>query len=197
MSIYTSQGTIRIRCDTKAAAGCCDTGNATIYFVPEKDYSIKHRNENYAVFVPQSCGCPEQSCDCKPQSCKSAIIRKYNPDKGDWIEIRVTGGIMCYRDVISDAATHQKKVEVEVEVKTTLEKTAESKIPEIVKGVAGANNDKKKEAVEKIIKETLEGTAGYNISEIKAVLKKLVKMLKVANESKQCFKLVGITIPAK
>ena len=62
-------------------------------------------------------------------------VRKYNPDKDDWIEICVASNVMSC-SVISDAAIHQKKVEVEVTV----------------------DNESK---------------------------------------SKQCFKLIGITIPAK
>ena len=116
MSIYTSQGTIRIHYNI-TGENCHKT---TIYFVPENDYSIKHRNENYAVFVPQSCGCSEQSCDCKSQSCKNAIIRKYNPDKDDWIKIHVADGIIGCMGIISDAATHQKKVQIQVKVEPTL-----------------------------------------------------------------------------
>ena len=216
MSIYTSQGTIRIHYNI-TGENCHKT---TIYFVPENDYSIKHRNENYAVFVPQSCGCSEQSCDCKSQSCKNAVIRKYNPDKDDWIKIHVADGIIGCMGIISDAATHQKKVEVKVEVKTTLAKMAESKIseiaPEIAKKVDEAmDDDTRNKAVEQGMKEMLEKLTESKISEIakkvdeatdddarnksveqgmNAMLKKLVE---VANESKQCFKLIGITVPAK
>ena len=192
MSIYTSQGTIRIRCDTKAAAGCCDTGNATIYVVPEKDYSIKHRNENYAVFVPQSCGCQEHSCDCAPQSCgcqehscdctpqycKNAIIRKYNPDKGNGIKIYAAGCI----NVVSDAAAYGKKVQVEV--KATLNEGMEDKIKckaDAVKRAADAA--KRAEGDER--KQKLED------------LERVVNDFeKVVNKSKQCFKLISIMMPA-
>ena len=168
MGIYTSQGTIRIRCDIGASGG--NDCKATIYFVPENDYSIKHRNESYAVFVPMS------------ESCKNAIIRKYNPDKGGKIEIVVAG--IGRIDIISFAAMHQKKVEVEVEVKTTLEEAAESKISEVASEIMekihkNVDEISKREAVEKVMKATLQ------------------KLVGVANNPKQCFKLTGITIPAQ
>ena len=196
MSIYTSQGTIRIRCDTGASGG--GDRKTTIYFLPEKDYSIKHRNKNYAVFVPQSCGCSGQSCGCSgqscgcseqscgcsgqscgcsEQSCKNAIIRKYNPDEGKEIEIHAAG-IDCM-DVISIAAVN--RVKVQVEVKATLKK---DKILEAAKEAAEAA----KEAAEAAKKDT------------EAAKKKdqaVKKLMKVANESRQCLRLVGITIPAQ
>ena len=180
MSIYTSQGTIRIRCDTNSIT--------TLYFVPESDYSIKYRNDRYAVFVPQS-------CDCKTQSWKNALIRKYDPDKGNGVEIHCDPGkgngvkTDCMY-VISSSAMHQNKVVVEVEMKTKLEKMAEmaemakSKIPEVVEKVVKeiANNNKedaKKKAAEQVMNEELQ------------------KLVDVANESEQRFDLIGITIPAQ
>ena len=158
MSIYTSQGTIRIRC----GAGASET---TIYFVPEKDYSIKHGNKNYAVFVPQSCG-------CSGQSCKNTIIRKYNPDEGKEIEMHAAG-TDCM-NVISTAAAN--RVKVQVEVKATLKEEAE-RILEAMKNVdeeADTKND---------------------VQAVKNAVNKLISTVK--NESKQCLKLVGITIPAQ
>lgn len=204
MSIYTSQGTIRIRCDI-------DTNSiTTLYFVPENDYSIKHRNDNYAVFV-------SQSCDCKTQSWKNALIRKYDPDKGNGVEIHVARTNFMY--VISSAAVHQSKVEVEVETRTKLEKMAERKISEIAKKIAETRDgDAKKEAMEQVMNTMLMEVAKGKISEIaekvaeevaeaedenakkKAVQvmkAELQKLVEVANKSKQYFELISITIPAK
>lgn len=175
MSIYTSQGTIRIHhCISESS-------KPTIYFIPENDYSIKHRNENYAVFVPL------------PQSCKNAVtvIRRCNPDKGDKIKIEIDAARINCMDIISSAAMHQKKVEVEVEVKTTLEemkremqviwkKLVENEISKIVEKIAKeADDNKKKEAMKQ---------------EMEVIWKELMK---VEHESKQCLKLVGITVPAQ
>ena len=129
MATYTSQGTIRI---------CCDISNSgsvsTIIFVPEKGYSIKHRNKNYAVFVPRSC--------------KKAVIMKYDPDKGNGVKIRAAE-LGC-TDVISGAATHQTKVEVRV--KATLNEDATITAAE--KG--GVAKEAAKEAKEAAVREFLE-----------------------------------------
>ena len=185
----------------------------TLYFVPESDYSIKYRNDRYAVFVPQS-------CDCKTQSWKNALIRKYDPDKGNGVEINAVSKDCMY--VISSAAMHQNKVVVvvEVEMKTKLEKMAESKISEIAEEVAKTGvGDAKDKAVEQMRNTTLGKMATSKIPEVaekvaekvanaeeedakkkaaEQVMKaELQKLLEVASESKQRFELIGITIPAK
>ena len=111
MSTYTSKGTISVRCIRRD-----DKPKTVLLFVPENDYSIKHGNKKFAVFVPQS-------CDCTPQSCNKAIIRRYDGDKGNGVKICVDA-LGC-TEVISGAAVHQKNVEVWVKEKTS--KTPESK----------------------------------------------------------------------
>ena len=109
MSIYTSQGTIRVHCSLSN----CGSG-MTFFFVPDNDYSIKHGNKTFAVFVPKS-------CSCTPQSCNKAIIRIYDRDKGNGVEIRAAESGCPENtksgcpEIISDAAVHQKKVGVWVE----------------------------------------------------------------------------------
>ena len=197
MSIYTSQGTIRIHCDIDAAD---ESGRkAMIYFVPEDDYSIKHRNENYAVFVPQSCDCPKQPCDCKSQSCKHAIIRKYNPDKGNWIEIDVADERSCM-DVISDAAMHQKKVKVKV--KTTLKKgvKAAEEIAEAAKKAAEEIAEAAKKAAEEIAeaaKKKAEEAEAVEKAAKKEVEAAVNELMKAVNEREQLLTLTSITVPAK
>ena len=196
MSIYTSQGTIRIRCDIDASGG--NDCKATIYFVPENDYSIKHRNDKYAVFVPQS-------CDCKPQSWRNTLIRKYNPDRGDEIEIDAAG--VDRMDIISFAAMHQKKVEVEVEMTLSEREISEvaskivSEIPEDKDGNA------KKEAVKKVLKKLGKVVEGRISKVASKIVKKIAKdedgcakkeaIEQVLKATLQCFKLTGITIPAQ
>ena len=111
MCTYTSQGTIRVRCSLRNGSLL----ETALFFVPENDYSIKHGDKTFAVFVPQS-------CDCTPQFCNKAIIRKYDRDKGNGVKITAASGCT---EVISGAAVHQKKVEVWVKEKTS--KTPESK----------------------------------------------------------------------
>ncbi len=214
MSIYMSQGTIRIRCDIDAAD---ESGRkATIYFVPEDDYSIKHRNEKYAVFVPQSCDCPKQSCDCKSQPCKPAIIRKYNPDKDNWIEIHVADEINCMA-VISDAATHQKKVQIQVKVKETLKegvrvaeaagKTAEAarKTAEAARKTAEAAEAA--EAVEKAVEAAGKDVeaAGKAVEAVEKAVEAAGKDVEAAGKAVEAavnkwewfLTLTSITVPAK
>ena len=207
MSIYMSQGTIRIRCDIDAAD---ESGRkATIYFVPEDDYSIKHRNEKYAVFVPQSCDCPKQSCDCKSQPCKPAIIRKYNPDKDSWIEIHVADGINCMA-VISDAATHQKKVQIQVKVEATLKegvrvaeaagknaeaagKNAEAAGKNAEAARKTAEAAKAAEAVEKAVE-----AAGKDVEAAGKAVEAAGKAVEAAvNKWEWFLTLTSITVPAK
>ena len=94
MSIYTSQGTIRIHYNITGES-CHET---TIYFVPENNYSIKHKDKQFAVFMPECCN--------------EAVVMKYDPDKGDGVKIDATG-LGC-TEVISSAAAHQTKVLVQV-----------------------------------------------------------------------------------
>ena len=102
MSVYTSQGTIRVYCNLSNSNSKPETA---LFFVPEHDYSIKHRNKTFAVFV-------SQSCDCTPQSCNKAIIREYDRDKGNGVKIHADASACT--EVISGAAAHQRKVEVQV-----------------------------------------------------------------------------------
>ena len=110
MSIYTSQGTIRIHYDVTDK-------KTTIYFVPENDYSIKHRSKKFAVFMPKSCNCTEQPCGCTPQPCNKAIVMEYDPDKDSGIKIDVA--IQDFTWGLSSAATHQTKVLVKVKAELT------------------------------------------------------------------------------
>ena len=101
MSIYTSQGTISVRCSLS------NSNRQDIFFVPHDDYHIKHRNKTFAVFVPQS-------CNCTPQYCNKAIIREYDRDNGNGVKMRANASCT---EIISDAAVHQKKVEISVKKK--------------------------------------------------------------------------------
>lgn len=185
MSTYTSQGTIKVRCDVSNS-----TNHKTkVYFIPEQNYSIKHKNKNYAVFVPLSCGrsdcgcsdcgcsdrgcsdrgCSDRGCsDCKPHCPQSAIIRKYNPDDGCEIEMHMSGASCLH--TVSAAALHQKKVQVEV--KAVLKKEAKKKIVRAAKKVKTAD---------------AEGN--------RAVKKAVKRLMKTIGESKQRLKLVSVTMP--
>lgn len=188
MSLYTSQGIVRVNCSIR----CNDSGEAvpkaTVFFVPDKDYSIKDRNRNYAIFVPQSCGpsgqscgcpehyggCSEQSCGrseqscgcsgqssgCKPHLCKNAIIRKYRPNEGIEIAMHEAAGRDCI-NIISTAA--MKRVKVQVEVKATLKDGAIKKILKAAEAVAC--QAKRAEAACKIRKATAEAAASEDACE--------------------------------
>ena len=91
MCNYTSQGTIHCEISNNTSGSKPTT---TIFFVPDRDYSITHRTKNYAVFVPQHCN--------------KAIVR----DKGEGIKI--CAAKFGSTDVILRAAACQAKVEVKV-----------------------------------------------------------------------------------
>ena len=91
MSIFTSQGTVRMHCDSSTGM--------SFTFVPSNDYSIKRGDDTFAVFVGQS--------DDK------AIIRKYTRDNG--VDIDGTASAADCKVVICSAAVHQVNVEVRVE----------------------------------------------------------------------------------
>ena len=93
MDNYTSQGTIRCEISRNK-----NDPKTTIFFAPERDYSIKHRTKDYAVFVLQPCN-------------KAIIV----PDKGEGIKICTAK--FDSTDVILRAAACQAKVEVKVKVK--------------------------------------------------------------------------------
>ena len=115
MSIYTSQGTISVRCSLS------NSNRQDIFFVPHDDYHIKHRNKTFAVFVPQS-------CDCTPQSCNEAIIREYDRDKGNGVKIRAAASNCTV--VISAAAVHRTKIEISVKKKKKKLKLTDITVPD-------------------------------------------------------------------
>ena len=189
MSVYASQGTVRVSCTVCFDASGKAIRKATVFFIPDKDYSVKDRNKNYAVFVPQSCGCSEQSCGCSEQSCgcseqscgckpypyKNAIIRKYCPNEGIEIEMHAAAGKDCI-NIVSTAA--MKKLKVRVKVRAALKKKAIAKILTAAEAAAcqvkGAGN----------ACETAKATEA-------------AKLVKVVHKSNHCLELTGIEIPAQ
>lgn len=68
---YVSQGTISVEFELNARAE-----PSSLFFVPERDYSIKHRGQNYAVFVLEG-------------ENQDASIFKKNEERGIEIAVRV------------------------------------------------------------------------------------------------------------
>ena len=166
MSIYTSQGTIRVRYRFDATNG--NISKTMIYFVPERDYSIKHKNKHYAVFVPLSG--------------RNCIMKRYNPNKGRGVKLDANG--TNFTVDISSAHTHQTKVQVVV--KSTIKlKAAEATE---VKNKA-TNAEDKAVAAEQAAAEDKENAEAAMNQAIDALMKEV-------NKLKQCFKLTDITIPA-
>ena len=91
MSVYTSQGTIRVHYDSDS--------KISLAFVPESDYSIKHGDDTFAVFVPLP-------------SVAEAIIRKYAPDNE--VDIDIDEASAACKEVMCSAAVHRVKVLVKV-----------------------------------------------------------------------------------
>ena len=182
MSIYTSQGTIR--CEISNNTGGSETTNnntdesettKTIFFVPERDYSITHRTKHYAVFVPQSC------------NCNKAIVMKYNPDKGE--EIKISADKFFSTDVLFGSAAHQTKVEILVNVEESEMSDLLRKKEEAEEKAAAAKKAKVAAAEAKKAKEMTE--AEMDATAAAAVAKK------AAADLKECLKLVHIKVPAK
>ena len=90
---YTLQGTISMQCVIDGAGGI----TTKISIVPGNDYSTKHRDESCAVFVPETGD--------------TAIIKKCDPDTGR-VELGAIGSNLT--GLISSAAVHQTKVEIQV-----------------------------------------------------------------------------------
>ena len=210
MGIYTSRGTISVRCSLS------NSNRQDIFFVPHDDYHIKHRNKTFAVFMPQSCNCTPQSCNCTPQSCNctpqscnctpqycnKAIIRECDRDKSNGVKIRVDASTCT--EIISGAAVHQKKVEVWVkptlkERSATEDKCRSTEVVEKAKKVEKATEalDKATEALDKANKEKVEEATEALDKAKEEVEEAVQKLMKVVEEQWSELRLTGITVPAK
>ena len=129
MSIYTSQGTIRMHYGFNADG---EVARKTIYFVPEEDYSIKHKNKNYAVFVLLSG--------------RNCIMKRYNPNKGRGVKLDANE--TDFMVDISSAHTHQTKVQVVV--KATLQQGQQNAILEAAEAAAEAAGAARNQAAENL-----------------------------------------------
>ena len=96
---YTSQGTISMKCVVNDAGAIT---SATIFFVPDNNYSIKHKKKDYAIFVSNS------------SKTAKAIIREYDPSAGNGVEFSIDKPDLNLTGLISSVAVHQTKVEVQV-----------------------------------------------------------------------------------
>lgn len=136
MSIYVSQGTIRIVAADSVApaphaanfAAHLSTAqppvspNALLQFVPSPEYSIKHWNRNFAVFVSSaSVVRPDREArlltreDVMAPPSRYAIVREY--DQRKIIEIDTKVHMADLPDIISGAALDQTNVQIRVKVK--------------------------------------------------------------------------------
>ena len=177
MSIYTSQGTIRVYCSLSN----CGSG-MKFFFVPDNDYSIKHGNKTFAVFVPKSCNCTPQSCSCTPQSCNKAIIRIYDRDKGNGVEIRAAES-GCPENTESGCPENTESGCLE-NTKSGCPENTKSGCPENTKSGCPENT---KSGCPEII------------SDAAVHQKKVEVWVKEVNESSQYpdLKITGITVPVK
>ena len=118
MSIYISQGTISVHCSFSSS-------ERHLIFVPSNDYSVKHGNKTFAIFVSQSS--------------EESIIEECKQDQGNGVKIvyealaatlncKSTAGEaakaaaeqVSREAIISGAAWKQIKVEVMVNKKKEL-----------------------------------------------------------------------------
>ena len=93
---YTSQGTVSVDFGGK---------QTTLYFVPEQDYSSKHKDMKFAIFVQREDG----------NGTAKALIREYGRNNDD-----VGVEIVVKKKLIKHAvrgAWHSTKVEVQVKEK--------------------------------------------------------------------------------
>ena len=129
MPTYVSQGTISLhfRVDNR-------TVRQALHFVPGNDYSIKHRNKNFAVFVSKTPAAipvtlqgsepgavmqrQQRGNEPPPQPVTSqdseAFVRVYDHVKVIEVTLPANWGSAASRQILSDFALHQTKVEIEV-----------------------------------------------------------------------------------
>ena len=160
MSTYTSQGNVRVEFN--------NTGQATkLYFVPDQDYSIKHRNKTFAVFVPQF---------------GDAITREYSKDID--IEVYETLQLDCRQ-------IGQTKVEIRVQETKNAKEVAEAAEQMAANAAAEAAN-----AAAEAAKATATVPCAENAARKAEDAKDAKDKAKTAKEA-VALKLISITIPAK
>ena len=191
MPSYKSKGTVRYKVgegDIRA-----------VLFIPDSDYSIKHARKHYAVFAPSACDCASDSCCCtSSHSCDCAIIVKYDPDGN--CGVKMCAAQKNWDPILSNAATHQTKVEILVNVE-------EPKMSELLQAEEKAEKAKKEAAAAKkaAAAAVAENEAAAAVAEKEkkaaaaavAVEKAAAAAEKAAAGLKECLNLVGITVPAK
>lgn len=93
---YTSQGTVSVDFGDK---------QTTLYFVPEQDYSSKHKDMKFAIFVQREEG----------NGTAKALIREYGRNNDDvGVEVVVKKKLIMHA---ARGAWHGTKVEVQVKEK--------------------------------------------------------------------------------
>ena len=131
MQIYVSQGTIKIVAADGVNADAHATNfaahlptvepvpHALLHFVPSAEYSIKHWDKNFAVFVSSAyVGRPDREPrlltreDVLALPCLDALVREY--DQRKVIEIDTKVHMADLPDIISGAALNQTNVQVRV-----------------------------------------------------------------------------------
>ena len=124
---YVSQGTISVHFRTNLT----EEPHQTLHFVPGSDYSIKHRNKNFAVFVSKTPAAvpvtlqgsepgpvmQQDGNEPQPKPVTSqdseAFVREY--DQVKVIEVTLQGPPEDVPQILlSNFALHQTKVEIEV-----------------------------------------------------------------------------------
>ena len=97
---YESTGTIHLKIEGEKIEN--------IFFVPDKDHSVKHQGKEYAVFLP------EGSCRDAPEgSCRDAKVVSFK--KGlDLVKLKLNNSTM--KTSLRDAARHQSMVDVKVKL---------------------------------------------------------------------------------
>ena len=168
MSTYISQGTISFHWKLVN-----DKREAVVLFIPDSDHSIKRANKTFAVFMPETEGYDK------------AILKAYDKDKDDKVELVELEAVSVHMDVISYAVTHQTVVRVWVEERL---KAGRDNVTAIQTAV--------KEAEKYAIAATRKGT-----TDATATAKAVESITRAANvcgsEGRSELKLTGIAIPAK
>ena len=166
MSTYISQGTISFHWKLVN-----DEREAVVLFVPDSDHSIKRASKTFAVFTPQCEGYDK------------AILKAYDKDKDDKVELVELKAVSGHMDVISYAVTHQTVVRVWVEERL---KEGKDNITAIEKAA--------RKAKEHATSATWKGTRGATAQAVESITR-------AANvcgcEGRSELKLTGIAIPAK
>ena len=96
---YTSIGTIRVGSKAK--------GPTVVFFVPDRDYSVKRGDGTYAVFVKSV----ESEKGSSP--CLNAQLVKCDPKMGSCVDVHLPCSALCA--AVLEAAIDQKKVEIYIE----------------------------------------------------------------------------------